>query len=79
MGNQPVGFKPNPNLQKKIKEVQTNYKLAIENFKFNEALISIWELIGFCDKYINEEKLWETKKPQVISDLFFAIKEICIR
>jgi len=66
----------NSNLQKKIKEVQKNYKSAIENFKFNEALVSIWEIISFCDKYINEEKLWETKKSEVINDLFFAIKEI---
>jgi methionyl-tRNA synthetase len=44
----------------------------------------VWEIIAFCDKYINEEKLWETpstssgqaKKLQVINDLFFAIKEI---
>ena len=45
-------------------------------FKFNEALGLVWEIIGFCDKYINEEKLWETRNPQVINDLFFAIKEI---
>jgi methionyl-tRNA synthetase len=36
----------------------------------------IWQLISYCDKYINDEKLWETKKPEVINDLFFAIKEI---
>ena len=74
----------NLNLQKKIKEVNKNYKLAIENFKFNEALASVWELISFCDKYINDEKLWETpstssgqaKKLKVINDLFFALKEI---
>ena len=66
----------NTKLQKKIKEAQKKYKLAIENFKFNDALFSIWEIVGFCDKYINEEKLWETRNPKVIGDLFFAIKEI---
>jgi methionyl-tRNA synthetase len=35
-------------------------------------------LISFCDKYINEEKLWETQKPEVVSDLFFTIKQIGI-
>jgi methionyl-tRNA synthetase len=68
----------NAKLQKKIKEVQESYKLQVTSYKFNEALASIWELISFCDKYINEEKLWETKKPEVISDLFFAIKEIIV-
>jgi len=68
----------NSNLQKKIKEVKKEYKLALENFKFNDALSSVWELISFCDKYINEEKLWETKDAKVINDLFFAIKEIAV-
>jgi len=76
----------NKNLKLKIQKSQKNYKEAVENFKFNEALISVWEIISFCDKYINEEKLWETpstplrasKKSEVISDLFFAIKEIGI-
>ncbi len=66
----------NKNLELKIKEVKKNYKLELEEFKFNEALASVWEIISACDKYINEEKLWESKNPQVISDLFIAIKEI---
>jgi len=80
----------NKNLELKIREVQKNFKFQISNFKFNEALSSIWELISFCDKYINEEKLWEApstpdlkgawagKKAKVINDLFFCIKEIGI-
>ncbi|MFA6190529.1 MAG: methionine--tRNA ligase [Candidatus Staskawiczbacteria bacterium] len=68
----------NKQLSNKIKEVQKNYKLSLEEFKFNEALALVWEIIGFCDKYINEEKLWQTQNPQVISDLFIAIKEIGI-
>jgi len=68
----------NQNLKLKIKEVQKNFKFQISNFKFNEALASVWEIIGFCDKYINEEKLWETKNFQVINDLFYAIEEIGI-
>ena len=76
--------KPSKNVVEKVSETKNNYKLAIEKFKFNEALVSIWELISFCDKYINEEKLWETpstssgqaKKIEVINNLFFVIKEI---
>ena len=74
----------NSKLSKQIKKTQKKYKLAIEDFKFNEALADIWELISFCDKYINEEKLWETlstssgqaKKSEVINDLFFSLREI---
>jgi len=72
------------NTGEKIKEIKENYEKQIKEFKFNEAISSIWELISYCDKYINEEKLWETpstssgqvKKQKVISDLFFTLKEI---
>lgn len=69
--------------KQKIDLIKKNYILALESFKFNEALASVWELISYCDKYINEEKLWETqpaggqaKKQEVLEDLFFAINEI---
>ena len=50
----------------------------LEDFKFNEALASIWELIGFCDKYVNDNKPWEGGEgsSQVISDLLLALREI---
>lgn len=60
----------------KTQEIEKKYEHAMSEFKFNEALMAIWDLSGFCDKYINEEKLWETKNPQVINDLFFAIEKI---
>jgi len=69
-------LEPTQKIIDKIEEVRKGYKSAVESFKFNEALGGIWDLISFCDKYINEEKLWESKDPQVISDLFFAIKDI---
>jgi len=70
--------KPNKKIIDKVEEIKNISAVSIEKFKFNDALSSIWEVISFCDKYINEEKLWETKKPEVINDLFFAIKEIGI-
>ena len=62
--------------KQKIEEIKTIYNVALDNFKFNEALSAIWEIISYCDKYINEEKLWKTKDSKVISDLFFVIDEI---
>ena len=54
------------------------YKKALEEFKFNESLIAIWELIGFCDRYIEKERPWEKGENQkeVISDLLFALVNI---
>lgn len=71
-------LKPSKKIVEKVEEVKISYKLQVTSYKFNEALALVWEIISFCDKYINEEKLWETRNPQVINDLFFAIKEIGI-
>ncbi len=59
-----------------IAETKQKYKKALNEFKFNEALASVWELISFCDKYIEEEKPWERDKEKVIADLLFVIGEI---
>ena len=58
------------------------YRL-LDGFRFNEALMAIWELISFCDKYIEKEKPWsfdpaqdKQKQKEVIGDLLFALREI---
>ena len=66
-----------------IKNTWKKYHKALNEFKFNEVLISIWELISFCDKYIEKEKPWEnknqklkTKNQKVIINLLFILNEI---
>ncbi len=51
---------------------------ALEEFRFNDVLIAIWDIIHFCDKYIDEKKPWDesSEQKQVISDLLFVIGEI---
>jgi methionyl-tRNA synthetase len=68
----------NPKFQKVTEETKQNYKKAWDNFNFSEALVSIWDLISFCDKTINDEKPWENsdKKIDIISDLLSTLKEI---
>ena len=70
--------KPRKGIIKKVKETRKNYSSLLEEYKFNETLAVLWELMSYCDRYINEEKLWETKSPEVINDLFFAIAELGI-
>jgi len=71
-------------LSKEIKSTQEKYHQAIKEIKFNEALESIWQLIGVCDEYIEKNKPWELAKDnqekfkKVISDLLNALKEITI-
>jgi methionyl-tRNA synthetase len=52
----------NAKFKNEILKNEKNYKKALEEFKFNEALKSIWDLISFCDGYINEQKPWELFK-----------------
>lgn len=59
-------------LQTTIDKTWKSYKCALDNFKFNEALISIWELISFCDRYIEKEKPWE-KSAQQTSVIYFLL------
>lgn len=68
----------NSKLKEKINKTQQNYRKALEGFKLNEALISIWDLVSFCDKYIEQERPWEEKENQkeVIADLLITISEI---
>ncbi len=61
-----------------INKTRKDYKKFLDEFKFNEALISVWGLISFCDRYIEKERPWEESKSQrkVISNLLLAIEEI---
>src|SRR3989344_3491173 len=70
--------KPSSKIKKAVAATQKDCKKHLEEFRFNEALKSVWELIGFCDKYINEQKPWEGGKGslQVISDCLFALDKL---
>ena len=69
---------PTPKIKKAIEKTQKEYLQQLEDFKFNDALKSIWDFISFCDKYINTEKPWEQKEnsAKVISDVLFALEKI---
>ena len=70
--------KENPKFQTMVDKTQKNYKKALEEFKFNDALVAIWGLISFCDRYIEKEKPWEGDKGKVINDLLFYIGKITV-
>ena len=71
-------IKPSLKIKRETKKTEKNCVNFLEEFKLNEALKSIWELIGLCDKYINEEKPWEGKESssQIVSDILFTLDEI---
>ncbi|MFZ2390538.1 MAG: class I tRNA ligase family protein [Minisyncoccales bacterium] len=74
------GFKIRPNrlFIEKNKEVED--KVVERFFQFNETLSDIWELVSFCDKYIEDEKPWEItdseKQKEVFSNLLYSLNNI---
>ena len=69
---------PNSEFQGAIKEAENGCKQGLDEFKFNESLGSIWQLIGFCDKYIEEKKPWQesTDQKKTILNLLYALNKI---
>ncbi|MBC7074099.1 methionine--tRNA ligase [Candidatus Parcubacteria bacterium] len=63
-------------IKKEIENCWKKYHLLFKEFKFNEILISIWNLISFGDKYLQEKRPWETKEKETIFHLIFLLKEI---
>jgi methionyl-tRNA synthetase len=73
----------NSKLERKIRETKKDWEQALDDFKFNEALISVWDLISFCDRFIEKERPWsfdpaqdKEKLKEVISNLLLAIGDI---
>jgi len=61
----------------KIKETENIVGKKIEEFKLNEALAAIWELIGYGDGIVNNEKPWEEpeNKKDVLAGLVLILKK----
>ena len=66
----------NLKINKIIDKTWKSYKKSLDEFKFNEALIVIWQLISFCDKLIERERPWEAKNQKAINNLLFSLAEI---
>jgi len=62
-----------------LRKTWQDYRKALENFNFDQALALIWELISFCDKYIDKEKPWEktsTNREILIKNLLNVLGNI---
>lgn len=76
-------FKPTGENLRAIDDCRAQYKRALASFKFNEALAIIWELIGWCDRYIEKEKPWsldsapaKNRQKEVLDNLLLTVEEI---
>jgi methionyl-tRNA synthetase len=70
--------KRDPKIKAEIEKVSRKYKKAIEGFRLNEALTLVWDLTGFCDRYIQEKKPWEKRKGQkeLMGNLLLSLSQI---
>jgi len=62
----------------KAKEIE---KKVEDNFiKFNDTLNEIWDLVSFCDKYIEEKKPWAVDDKEeneiIFSNIIYSLKKI---
>jgi len=76
--NNDFEIKPNKVFVDKVEEIKNKFK--DKYIYFNETLSDIWELVSFCDKYIDTEKPWEVsdvkKQKQIFSNLIYSLKNI---
>ncbi len=75
-------LKVDKDISGKIKETKKIADQKLEEFKFNEALGAIWDLIAFGDGYINRTQVWKIQNPkskiQIISNLLAVLNAVAV-
>jgi len=73
----------NSKFQTEINKTRQEHHRSLNAYRFNEALAAIWELISFCDRYIEKEKPWsfdpaqdKEKQDEVIGNLLLALSHV---
>lgn len=70
-------------VENQVKKTNIKIEKHLDNFKYNDALTSIWELVSFGDKYVNKKKPWEKEKTKIekektILNLLFILNAISV-
>ncbi len=68
----------NIKIKKEVEKTKQQVEIFLEKFNFSGALNSIWNLIHFADRYIEEKKPWEKNgdREEVVEDLFYILRFI---
>lgn len=73
-------FKTEKEFEERIKEIEKIIAQKLEEFKINESLAAIWDLIAFGDKYINQTQVWKIaeaeQKNKIISNLLAILNSV---
>lgn len=57
-GDLPANGKIGPDFETIIASMKKAVRDNLNKFKFNEALVGVWQAIAYGDQYINEKKVW---------------------
>ena len=71
-----VVYEASPEFEKLFKEIEKEFEVRMEEFKFNEALAVIWKLISHSDEYIDKKKPWEKENKAVLKNLLASLFQI---
>jgi methionyl-tRNA synthetase len=59
-----------------IKRAEARVKKHFDEFRLNDAVSAIFDLIKFGDAYINDKKPWQNKSHKVLADLVAMLHEV---
>ena len=62
----------------KIETTKNEYRKALNDFKFHEALARLWELYTFANGYINEKAPWKTNDAQAVASISYLLQESAV-
>jgi methionyl-tRNA synthetase len=76
-----IELKINSDFETAIKETEKQLEKLLNDFKFNDALSIIWQLIALGNRYVDEKKPWALEADskefkEVIGSLLFLISKI---
>ncbi|MDD5098905.1 MAG: methionine--tRNA ligase [Candidatus Colwellbacteria bacterium] len=63
-------------VREEIKRARARVQKHFDEFRLNDALAAIFDLIKFGDTYINRTKPWENKNTKTISDLVAMLRDV---
>ncbi len=74
-----VEYGPDKEFSALFQETKKNFEAKMEEFKFNEAIAVIWDLIGHCDQYVDKERPWEKEdNEQILKNLLVALFQVAL-
>ncbi len=71
-----VEARPSEVFEKKFESVSLEVGQSVKDYHFHRALAAVWDLVSFCDRYVDEKKPWETGDKRVLKNLLASLLEI---